>query len=93
MRRKVFRQIEGISFFSRKDIQVFSVDFEERFSSILLQKALSEKKNMVVVLSVNGLNQEKIHTTVEQPSGRSAIRLRQLVEGDVSLAGIVHIWR
>ncbi len=59
-KRKVFRQIESLSFLNQNEIRAVGVDFEEKYSGIVLQKTLLEKKNVVIILSVDELNQEVV---------------------------------
>ncbi|HOT05474.1 MAG TPA: hypothetical protein PK171_04450, partial [Atribacter sp.] len=60
IKRKVFRQIESLSFLNQDGMMAIGVDFEEKYSGIVLQKTLREKKNLVIVLNVNELDQEVV---------------------------------
>ena len=60
IKRKVFRQIESLSFLNQDGMMAIGVDFEEKYSGIVLQKTLREKKNLVNVLNVNEIDQEVV---------------------------------
>ena len=59
-KRKVYRQIESLSFFSEKEVALYLTDFDEKYADILFQKTVSEKKKLVVIMNVNELSREVI---------------------------------
>ena len=60
VKRKVFRQIESFSFIDQDETVVIHVDFEEKYSGIILQKTLHKKKNLVIVININELDQDVV---------------------------------